>query len=172
MQAVLMNQLVAGALSTDCDTVVLQLHPMSNVQQVFLSDTSILQTNGWAGFRFPNINDWYYISLKHRNHIQTFSQGPVRIHANNEMYDFSLQASQAYGSNQTQIAPGLFALYSGDINQDGVIDGLDYNDWETDSNNFSGGYFNTDLNGDGIVDGLDFIYWEQNSNNFVGAVAP
>jgi hypothetical protein len=88
------------------------------------------------------------------------------------MYDFSLQASQAYGSNQTQIAPGLFALYSGDINQDGVIDGLDYNDWETDNNNFAGGYFNTDLNGDGVVDGLDFIHWEQNSNNFVGAVAP
>jgi hypothetical protein len=172
MQAVLMNQLVAGAVSTDCDTVVLQLHPLNNVQQVILNDTSILQTNGWAGFRFPNINDWYYISLKHRNHIQTYSQGPVRIHADNEMYDFSLQASQAYGSNQTQIAPGLFALYSGDINQDGVIDGLDYNDWETDNNNFAGGYFNTDLNGDGVVDGLDFIHWEQNSNNFVGAVAP
>jgi hypothetical protein len=76
------------------------------------------------------------------------------------------------GSNQFEVEFGLWGFYSGDINQDGVIDGLDYNDWETDSNNFAGGYFSTDLNGDGIVDGLDFIYWEQNSNNFVGAVIP
>ncbi|MFZ4754318.1 MAG: hypothetical protein ACOYLG_13325 [Chitinophagaceae bacterium] len=51
-----------------------------------------------------------------------------------------------------------------------MIDGLDYNDWENDNNNFAGGYFTTDLNGDGIVDGLDFILWETNSNNFVGAI--
>ena len=64
----------------------------------------------------------------------------------------------------------FFWRVSGDINQDAVIDGLDYNDWENDNNNFAGGYFTTDLNGDGIVDGLDFILWETNSNNFVGAI--
>jgi hypothetical protein len=70
------------------------------------------------------------------------------------------------------IDPTHFAFYTGDINQDEVIDGLDYNDWEDDSNQFAGGYFSSDLNGDGIVDGLDFIYWEQNSNEFIGVVQP
>ncbi|QLH46241.1 MAG: hypothetical protein HWD58_11775 [Bacteroidota bacterium] len=37
-----------------------------------------------------------------------------------------------------------------------MVDGLDYNDWEMDNNNFGSGYLSTDLNGDGIVDGLDF----------------
>ncbi|MBK8683818.1 MAG: hypothetical protein IPN26_01910 [Bacteroidetes bacterium] len=60
----------------------------------------------------------------------------------------------------------------GDINQDGVVDGLDYNDWETDNNSFAGGYYSSDLNGDGIVDGLDFLIWEDNNNNFVGIQTP
>ncbi|QLH45627.1 MAG: hypothetical protein HWD58_08435 [Bacteroidota bacterium] len=68
--------------------------------------------------------------------------------------------------------PGVFGLYSGDINQDGVIDGLDYNDWEVDNNSFGSGYLATDLNGDGIVDGLDFLLWETNNNSFIGSVTP
>ncbi|QLH46086.1 MAG: hypothetical protein HWD58_10895 [Bacteroidota bacterium] len=66
----------------------------------------------------------------------------------------------------------MWGFYSGDINQDGVVDGLDYNAWENDNNNFASGYFSTDLNGDGIVDGLDFLLWEINNNNFVGVLTP
>ncbi|QLH46159.1 MAG: hypothetical protein HWD58_11290 [Bacteroidota bacterium] len=51
-------------------------------------------------------------------------------------------------------------MFCSDINQDGVVDGLDYNDWEADNNNFGSGYLSTDLNGDGIVDGLDFLLWK------------
>jgi hypothetical protein len=61
----------------------------------------------------------------------------------------------------------MLATYSG-----GVIDGLDYNDWEVDNNNFAGGYYSSDLNGDGIVDGLDFLIWEDNNNNFIGSQTP
>ncbi|QLH44574.1 MAG: hypothetical protein HWD58_02480 [Bacteroidota bacterium] len=57
------------------------------------------------------------------------------------------------------------------MNQDGVVDGLDFNDWETDNNAFAG-YITTDFNGDGIVDGLDFLIWEPNNNAFVGMVTP
>jgi len=53
-----------------------------------------------------------------------------------------------------------------------VIDGLDYNDWENDNNNFAGGYVTTDFNGDGTVDGLDFLIWEPNNNNFIGSAKP
>ncbi|QLH46090.1 MAG: hypothetical protein HWD58_10920 [Bacteroidota bacterium] len=74
----------------------------------------------------------------------------------NMMYNFKQQASQAFGANQRALASGEWALFCGDINQDGVVDGLDFNDWESDNNNFSAGYFSADLNGDDIVDGLDF----------------
>jgi hypothetical protein len=60
----------------------------------------------------------------------------------------------------------------GDMNQDGVIDGLDFVVWETDNLNFSAGYFVSDLNGDGVVDGLDFLYWESNNLAFIGLMKP
>ncbi|QLH45631.1 MAG: hypothetical protein HWD58_08455 [Bacteroidota bacterium] len=72
-------------------------------------------------------------------------------------YNFTVQANKAFGDNQASLSNGSFAFYTGDINQDGVVDGLDYNDWETDNNNFANGYLSTDLSGDGIVDGLDFL---------------
>ncbi|MBL7753414.1 MAG: hypothetical protein JNM44_02970, partial [Chitinophagaceae bacterium] len=112
--------------------------------------------------------------IKHRNAIETWSSNPLVIDDLLETvhYNFSVLASHAYGSNQTEVEAGTWALYSGDINQDGVVDGLDYNDWESDNNNFGAGYLATDLNGDGIVDGLDFLFWEINNNGFVGAVVP
>src|SRR5690242_4085176 len=49
----------------------------------------------------------------------------------------------------------IFAIYSGDINQDGTIDGQDMNyvDNEMPLGNF--GYLLPDLTGDGAVDGQD-----------------
>ena len=114
----------------------------------------------------------YDLSVKHRNSIETGSAIPVLITFTNSSYDFSVQASKAFGANQIEMVAGIFAIYSGDINQDGVIDGLDFNDWENNNNNFADGQLSTDLNGDGVVDGLDFIFCEMNSTLFVGVIAP
>jgi hypothetical protein len=71
-----------------------------------------------------------------------------------------------------EVTSGVFALYSGDINQDDNVDGTDYSFWETDSNNFEFGVFSTDLNGDGNVDSADYSIWESNNNIFVSAIFP
>jgi hypothetical protein len=113
----------------------------------------------------------FYIGVRHRNAIETWSNNPVLMSALTT-YNFSNALNKAYGSNQISLGGGFFAIYNGDINQDGVIDGLDYNDWEVDNNNFAGGYYSSDLNGDGIVDGLDFLIWEDNNNNFIGSQTP
>lgn len=179
MQAVKFNQGVSMD-TTICDDVTLELYSTANVTNntpgPYTPDFVInatAQTNGTILAQFPPSTEGqsYWLSIKHRNHINTWSANPITVNEYS-LYDFTTAASQAYGSNQVQVGPGVWALYSGDITQDGVVDGLDYNDWENDSNNFAGGYFTTDLNGDGIVDGLDFILWETNSNDFVGAVIP
>jgi hypothetical protein len=71
-----------------------------------------------------------------------------------------------------QVEPGVWAIYSGDINQDGTIDGLDMNYVEIDANNFAFGYNSSDLNGDGATDGLDMNILETNSNLFLFVARP
>jgi hypothetical protein len=170
MQTVLLNQGEPYSLNA-CDTIDVKWHQAIWPHELFYAKRAVLNQDGTLTCDFPFANGAYYLAVKHRNSIETWSANPIGI-SSNTTYNFSTAATQAFGSNQIEVEPGIFAFYSGDINQDGVIDGLDYNDWENDSNNFAGGYFSTDLNGDGIVDGLDFIYWEQNGNNFVGAVVP
>ncbi len=155
------------------DTVTIELRKHFSPYDLVETQTGILQTDGTLRVHFQaDPNDPYHLVFKHRNHIETWSAESNHFLLVNTIINFSSNIGKVFGDNQTEVESGIYAFYSGDINQDGVVDGLDYNEWENDSNNFVGGYFSTDLNGDGIVDGLDFIYWEINSNNFVGAVVP
>ena len=71
-----------------------------------------------------------------------------------------------------QVESGVWALYSGDINQDGNIDTIDYPFLETDTNNFATGNYTTDLNGDGNVDTIDYPLLETNTNGFISVAHP
>ncbi|MBL7753635.1 MAG: hypothetical protein JNM44_04090 [Chitinophagaceae bacterium] len=155
------------------DTVTIELHETSSGLPLSASFKGILHRNGEITCHVPlsELGSSRYLVVKHRNHLETWSANPVVI-TNLMVYNFSQDASQAAGNNQIELESGTYGIYTGDINQDGVVDGLDYNDWETDNNNFGAGYLVTDLNGDGIVDGLDFLLWEVNNNGFVGAMVP
>lgn len=87
-------------------------------------------------------------------------------------YSSKAQTNPAFGDNQIQVEPNVFAIYSGDVNQDGTIDGTDFLILDADIQNFGGGYIVTDLNGDGAADGSDFLLMDANIQNFVGAVIP
>ncbi len=172
MANVLYNQGVTVNPGNETDSIRIELRASASPFPLISSGIKVIQTDGTVTLSgLASVGLSCYIVIKSRNCVETWSANPVLL-TENTLYDFSTVANKAYGDNQVEAEPGNFAFYTGDINQDGVVDGLDYNDWENDSNNFAGGYFGTDLNGDGIVDGLDFIYWEQNSNNFVGAVVP
>jgi hypothetical protein len=87
-------------------------------------------------------------------------------------YDFSSAATQAYGSNMVDLGSGVFGIYSGDINQDGSVDFLDYPDLDLGSINGDLGYLVTDLNGDGSVDFLEYPLIDLNSINGVISMRP
>lgn len=172
MQPVLINQGQTPSVPNQCDNISIELH--NPTPPYALASTTIrpILMNGTLTASYLNIlGQSYYIVLKHRNGVELWSANPV-VMTPSLTYDFTTAAAQAFGSNQVSVGPGIWAMYCGDINQDDVIDGLDYNEWETDNNIFASGYYSTDLNGDGVVDGLDFLYWEQNNNNFIGAVTP
>ncbi len=161
-----------GSNATDVDDVTIELRNPTTFS-VESSSTATLQTNGTVTAIFtPAINGMFYLVVKHRNSIQTWSASPIMVTSFTPLYNFRSKANSAFGSNLREVESGVWAIFSGDLNQDGNIDNSDYSLWEFDANNFAFGNFASDLNGDGNVDNTDYSIWENNSNEFVSVIAP
>lgn len=172
MRPVRANQGI-GSSSSDVDNITVELRNSSSPYALVATTTAMLQTNGNAAATFNStIGGLYYIVVKHRNSIETWSSSPVAISSTTPLYDFSNLSVQSFGSNVHLLETGVWGLYAGDLNQDGNIDTIDYPVWEFDSNNFLSGNYATDLNGDGNVDTIDFPIWQNNSDNFISIVKP
>lgn len=172
MKPVLFN--TDGVSSTNIvDTVTVELHSSASGYPVVVSSKTLLNTSGYATITCSSnlIGSSYYIVVKHRNSVETWSANPVNI-VNGTNYDFTSSANQAYGSNQMDLGSGIFAIYSGDINQDGVITNDDMVSLDNDNSNFVNGYVTTDVNGDGVVSNDDMVMVDNNNNNFVGLIQP
>ena len=80
-------------------------------------------------------------------------------------YDFTSGANRAYGDNQVQVnnSPLKFAIYGGDINQDGIVDAGDLSLVDNDAFNSVSGYVKTDVTGDNFVDGSDLSIVDNNA---------
>ncbi|HOZ52736.1 MAG TPA: CARDB domain-containing protein, partial [Chitinophagaceae bacterium] len=158
---------------TDVDTVLIELHHDTIGYPMLSSFKGVLQTNGMMSCYFDSTNligTSCYIVVKHRNAIETWSANPISISngINGILnYDFTSAANKAFGSNQSEVESGVWALFSGDLNDDDNIDLLDLSNLESDINTFQFGYFASDINGDGNVDLLDIPIVESNINYFI-----
>ncbi len=165
------QQYLPAPLSNDVDDITVELHTDIPPYTMVASSLARLKTDGTAACLFPLLNGNYYIVIKHRNGLETWSANPVFISSNTN-YDFTIAANHAYGNNQIEVEPGIWAFYSGDINQDENVDLLDLSIQEADISNFEFGYYATDINGDGNVDLLDLPLLEANINGFVFSTHP
>jgi hypothetical protein len=86
-------------------------------------------------------------------------------------YDFTANKTSAFGEN-LKLVTGKYVIYSGDANQDGVVDGLDMIPVDNEAANFGTGYIPEDINGDGSIDALDMIILDNNAAEFVSTVKP
>ncbi len=158
--------------NTIADTLTIVLHDKYNFDSVF-AVTSTVNTSGLAIFNLPAIytGNAYYIAIKNRNSLETWTADTVLI-TSTTSYNFSNNALKAYGSNLVNLGSGVFGIYSGDINQDGLIDRNDFTDVDNDNSNFASGYLYTDTNGDGFVDGNDFTLIDNNGSMFISISRP
>ncbi|MBL7773041.1 MAG: hypothetical protein JNM95_09280 [Chitinophagaceae bacterium] len=172
MTPTLNNQGLANPI-TETDSITVELHQAVAPYALTYSVKGIQLTSGNVTASFPGaaIGNSYYIVLNHRNALQTWSANPVLMAANTS-YDFSNASNKAYGSNQVQMAPGVFAIYSGDLNQDGAIDVFDYLEMDPEIAAGSFGYYAEDLNGDGSVDIFDYLILDPNIVNGISTSAP
>ena len=119
----------------------------------------------------------YYIVLKNINNLETWSQdgGEYMVEDNSTYdYDFTTSASYGYGNNQKQIdtSPLRYGIYSGDVDQNGLIDLTDVLQINTAKNLFTTGFTVTDLNGDDLTDLTDLVIAYNNSAAFVSVKDP
>lgn len=112
------------------------------------------------------------IGIKHRNSITVYSANTVTTISDTLKYDFTTNTAQTYGGNSVVIN-GVASSYTGDVNDDGVVDVSDVSDIDNDANNFVGGpYVITDLNWDEVVDLTDAGFADNNAFNFVSEIKP
>lgn len=118
----------------------------------------------------------YYLQVQHRNSIEIWSAHPVAFDllSGGLSYDFTVSKDSAYGSNQIQVedVPLRFAMYSGDVNQDGSVDLTDLGAVDNDAAIFAAGYLSTDVNGDNGVDISDMTITDNNAYNFISKIVP
>ena len=88
------------------------------------------------------------------------------------LYDFTTSSSKAYGNLLADLGSGVYGLNSGDVNQDGEINNLDYNQVEREIQLFTTGYVPTDLDGNWILESSDFSFIENKAQLFLFTLHP
>jgi hypothetical protein len=168
-----------SAISNETDSIQINLwSPFSLLnQQPNFSREAILHSDGSATAFFPasTLGNSYYIAVKHRSSIETWSKDSVTI-ASVTNYDFTNNMNKAFddGVNPPMklFNDGNYGIYSGDVNQDGGIDISDMQVTENDASSFQFGYNSSDVNGDGSSDISDMQIIENNSGLFIFYARP
>ncbi len=159
------------------DTVKVYLRNTSSPYAIADSAKGVIDSLNFNGlFLFNNApSGTYYIVTKHFNSIETWSKtGGEALLRNGTAYnyDFTSSVSQAFGNN-LKLKGGKYSLFSGDINQDGIIDASDLSFTDNDSyNGVTGRFVSSDVTGDNIVDAADVSLVENNSNDMVNVSRP
>ncbi|MFZ4523587.1 MAG: cohesin domain-containing protein [Bacteroidales bacterium] len=153
---------VAGAIvnrfpGTVADTMTIELHDAANYAKLIYKVTGVsLNQDGTASAIIPpDYHGSYYITIKHRNHVETTSKLPVSFANPNIIYNFTISTAQAFGDNQKLISAGIYGLYAGDVNQDGFVNATDRSLVNSRVISIDKGYLPEDINGDGSVSATD-----------------
>lgn len=157
-----------------CDTVLIELHQKVSPYSLATSQkcTIDISGNGMCTFQSIVSGTSYYIVVKHRNSLETWSASPVLMNAALSTYTFSDAISKAYGNKMVLIDTQKYAIFSGDVDQNGIIDDMDFADTENELKLFLVGYLKDDINGDHIVESADYALIQNNVVNLISLSRP
>jgi len=137
------------------------------------SAKSFIGVNGNSYFYFKKAQNGinYYLDIRHRNSIETWSSNTIVFTDNTSNYNMSSSISQAFGNNLV-LAGSKFCIYSGDINKDNIIDIGDISIVDNDAYNSLTGYVLSDVNGDLITDVSDISIISNNADLNIVRITP
>jgi hypothetical protein len=164
------------------DTLLVELRNPSYPYNVVFFTKDVIDINGNGTFSFPLtvLNNSYFIVVRQRNTIETWSSQPVFFSGPSTSYSFANSVSKAFGNNLANLGDGNFALWSGDIShsslgvgfQDQIVESQDYVDMENAVTIILTGYVPQDLTGDGVVEATDYLIEENNVRAIIFTIKP
>lgn len=91
MQAVLYNNDPVKYSANACDSITVELHSSASPYNLVASVNVLLHTDGSAIAQFPSalMNGSYYIVLRHRNAMETWSKNAVLFNSSSLSFDFT-----------------------------------------------------------------------------------
>ena len=155
------------------DWVLLEARSASDINLVIeikaallLANGDIVDANGSEnGVLFNDLieNENYYFVVRHRNHLDVMSSNAFVV-PNAMPYDFSVPANVMLGSSQLKdMGNGIFALFAGDNDGNGVFTVNDYNIYITESSSLNS-YDDSDCNLNATVEVSDFNLYVPNAS--------
>ncbi len=90
MQPILYNN-EASTDSTACDSIAIELHDATEPDTLVAVAKALLHTNGMAEVLFPDLpmNSSYYVVVRHRNGLETWSKDPLLFDSASMSFDFT-----------------------------------------------------------------------------------
>jgi len=145
------------------DWVLIELRDTSNSDSIIHQQAVLLRKDGWlvtttgdTTLNFDGIpNGSYYIAIHHKNHLPIISSVSHTLGISDPPYDFTSSATTAMGEAQLKEITGQYFMYSGDFDNNGAINNLDYNIWKLNSAAINI-YSVADADGNGIINSLDY----------------
>ncbi|HMS66127.1 MAG TPA: YHYH protein [Ignavibacteria bacterium] len=160
------------------DSLKLYLRNHFSPYNITDSASTVQDSSGFGifNFNYARTDSCYYLEIKHRNHMRTFSSVCQSLGGNISTYDFTLSSSKAFGNNLIYTpdinVTGGYAFYGGDVNQDGITDAEDVSTVENSVLNSESGYIISDLTGDYIADASDISITDNNSSLGITIIRP
>ncbi|MCF8294852.1 MAG: BspA family leucine-rich repeat surface protein [Bacteroidales bacterium] len=138
------------------DHITVELHDAAAYSTIiYTASDVVLSTSGDAEISIPSeYLGSYYITIKHRNSIETVSANPVSFSTGEISQSFANPAN-VYGNNLIEMIDGTYCIFGGDVNQDGNVNLLDIESVNTQLIAGEIGYINQDTDGNGSIQLLD-----------------
>lgn len=89
---------------------------------LLLADGTITGLDGQSPVFMPDIAAGpYFIVLRHRNHLAVMSAEAIALSMTSALLDLTTGADRYYGGDANVVAPGVYALWCGDVTANGQV---------------------------------------------------
>ncbi|HRH68165.1 MAG TPA: hypothetical protein PLB89_01530 [Flavobacteriales bacterium] len=110
------------------DWVLLELRDATDPGQILATrcalvqrDGDVVDTDGTSPVSFPLSEGEYHLAIKHRNHLGAMTGTSVTLSSTPDVIDLTDPMLAVHGMDARKDRNGVMALWSGDVNFDGVL---------------------------------------------------